>query len=257
MKKLFRILMVIVVLGVVGAGALWYYIDSVAAKALVAGVEYAGDTTCTVDSVGVSLLTGSVDIADLVIHNPKGCTEGEMFNLGRAELEVAIKSLWYQPVHVRRLEIIGPVIVIEGAGLGKTNISVFIDNITKKIPEGDDEEEDDGPPTRLKVRGARIQLGQGIDKKGFASVELDEFELIDVHGKDGQGVTSGELMAKILLECATRGAPGLNVNLSGLIPKDLTKGLEAATGPIGDIIKGSGDILKGPIGTLLGGKKKE
>ena len=261
MKKLIRLLLVLVVLLIVAVGVLWYYLDHVAATALTAGVEYAGDAPCTVDSVSVSLISGSIGIEDLVIGNPKGSSEGDMFNLGEANLEIEVKSLWNKPVHVRLLEIRQPVISIEAVGIGKTNVSIFVDNVTKKIPEGE-EKDDDAPATRLLVdklvvQGAKVNLGKGIDGEALVTFELKGFELTELHGKDGEGVTTGELMAQVLLKILQQTARERNLDPGKLMPGNLTKSLEDATGPIRDVLKSTGDLFKRPLGTLLNGRKKD
>lgn len=70
-KKLLRVLVVLVLLLIIGIVVAWLYVDHLAAKVLTGGIRYAGEVPCEVDSVGVSLLSGSVRVDELTVGNPR------------------------------------------------------------------------------------------------------------------------------------------------------------------------------------------
>ena len=249
-RKLLRLLLLLLVLLIVAAAAAWVYIDHLAAQVLTGGVEFAGDAPCTVGAVDVSLPAGSIDVTELTVGHPAGFEHGDMFTLRRAALEVEVGTLWRGCVHVRRLEVIAPLVRIVGKD-GRSNLATFLDNVRAKTGvEG-------GPDTRLRVDrvvidGAKVQIGSGLSGEGLVAVELDRFELTDLHGPDGRGVTAGELMAKILFECAWRGAVKARLNLDSVLPPELTKGLEIVATPLSVVFKGTGDLILSPWRALLG-----
>lgn len=253
-KKLLRIVLVLVLVVILGLVALWIYIDRVAAAALIRGVEYAGDVPCRVDKVSVSLLGGSVGVKGLAIRNPKGFPEADMFAIQRADVKVETRSLWNQPVHVEKLEIIQPLVRLEG-GLGKSNVQVFLSNVKSKVggDKAGPEEKPEGEPTRLIVdrlllQDATVQFGSGVSSVSIVSVKLKTVELADIRGRDGKGVTSGELAAKIVYELVRRGAIEGDFELGKFVSEDVGQAFEKAakkaeqvlqkvTSPLGELLK--------------------
>ncbi len=251
-RKLLRLAALLIVLLIVALVAGWVYIDHVAAKALTEAVEYAGDAPCAVGAVDVSLVAGSIAVSDLTVGNPAGYEPGEMFHVRRALLEVDVGTLWTPPVRVRRLEIIAPAVRIVGKD-GRSNLAAFLDNVRAKT--------DAGPGTRLLVDrvvidGARVQIGRGLSGRGLIAVELERFELVDLHGPDGRGMTAGELMAKIIFECAWRGATKAELKLDSILPPELSQGLVVVAKPLGVIFKGASDLILSPWRALLGPRSR-
>ncbi len=256
LKKLLRILAVLLVLVIVAAIVVWVYIDYVAARVLTGSVSYAGEVPCAVESVKVSILSGSIAVRALLVGNPNGYPSGNMLAVRQAELDVRVGSLWDRPLHIRRLEVSGIVLSIQG-GQGGTNVDAFIDNVRRKIGQ----EGPEGPRFRLRVdrlavRDATVRIGRGLGGNSILTIRLDALEIGNVHGEAGAGVTPGELVAGIARELVGRGALQAEVNLASLLPSEMLKGLEALTMPAGTLLKGTTDLLTAPLETLLGPRSR-
>ncbi len=257
-RRILMLLGTLVLLALIGVVVVWIYLDRIAAAALTRGVEYAGDVKCTVDDVSVSLLSGRIGIKELVIKSPAGYGDGDMFTLGDAKLEVRVGSLWSQPVHVRNLEIVKPLVRM-AAGPGGSNVTVFLNNVQRKFGTGEKqpEKQPEKPPTRmwvdkLVIKDATVHIGTAVPGRDLADVQLTEpIELTNVRGKNDQGVTAGELAAMIVLDLVRKAAPMANVKLENLIPKDLTAGLDTWLQTPGSVLEGAKEVIKAPGETIL------
>ena len=252
-RRLIMVLGVLVLLLVIAALVSWIYIDHLAAAALTSGIEYAGDVKCSVSGVSVSVLSGRIRIKRLAVKSPNGYAEADMFALEDAGLQVRVRSLWDQPVHVRHLEIIKPLLRVE-PGPGGSNVRVFLDNVRRKLGAG--EKEPDQPPARmwvdkLVIQDATVQIGSRLAERELMDVTLETIELADIRGRNERGVTPGELAAMIVYELVRRSALKGELDFESLIPLDLTKGLQTVLQSTGFVFAGATDVLTAPLGTIL------
>ncbi len=257
LKWLLRIVALLLLVIVVAGVALIIYVDRVAATVLTEGVTTVGEVPCTVGGVNVSLFTGGVKIKDLVIMNPKGYPETEMFSLAGAEVETRIRSFWNQPVHIRKLRIDQPMIRIE-AGEGISNVRVFLENVRRNAGE-QAEAETDKAPTRLWVdelviEGATVRFGAGVTAHKVMDIKLETVKLTKIRGRNDRGVTSGELSALIVIELVRRGVLAGNLNLRNVIPPDLLQGLDTILMIQDTLFKSTTNIFRAPLDALLGPK---
>jgi len=251
-KALLRLAAVLAVFAAASAAVLWLYIDRVAAAALTRGIEQAGDVACEVRGVGVSILGGSVEIDSLAVRNPAGYPDADMFDVGGAHATLRPGTLWNQPIHVKCLRLVRPVIRVE-AGVGGSNIKVFLENIARNLREPDGTE---AAPTRLFVdrlvlTDGVVRIGSGFSTMKLMDITVDSAELTGIRGRDGAGATIGELTAMVVLEMLRRGAAAGDVNLHALVPPQLMKGLKAVLGGTSIIFQGVTDIWKAPMKTLF------
>jgi len=250
-RKLRRLLGAVVVLAVVVAVGLWLYLDRVAARVLTGGVRYAGEVPCEVDSVHLSVLSGRIEIEGLSVGNPEGFSDAEMFVVGRAEVDARFGSLLDPPVHVRRLEIVRPVVRIE-AGRGGTNVSVFMDTVERKMGRAAAAGQVRLLVDELIIRDATVKLGSGVGALSLAEIRLETVELSDLHGTDGQGVTTGELAAAVVLELTLRGVIEGDWELKSILSEPTLRRLGLLSRSAEDILRGTRGLLTGPLRTLLG-----
>ncbi len=257
-RRLIRVLVLIVVLLVLAGVVMMFYIDRLAAAALTKGVEYAGGTACEVEEVDVSLLGGSVGVRGLAIKNPAGYPQADMFALASADVAVRIRSLWNQPVQVRTLEIVRPVLRLE-VGQGGSNVKVFLDHVNRKLGgDGPAEEPDEKTEQtrmivdRLLLKDATVQLGSGVGPGGLGSVTLETVELTDLRGRDGKGITPGELAARIVFQLVQRGALKGQFNLGNFVPADFSERLGEAADAAQKLLKQKPEELlkKSPLDLL-------
>ena len=198
-----------------------------------------------------------------------------MFSLHRADVQVSVRSLMGQPVHIKKLEIIKPRIRVE-AGVGGSNIKVFLDTVKKNVGAEAEEpapgEKEPAEPIRLVVdrlliEDATIEFGSGISSLALP-VTLQTVELPPVTGENGQGVTPGELVSMIVEELVSKGVvqvrvdPNVKLDLEKIFSEDTASKVseevekafgEAAGKAAGEAIKKAGKILE----DILKPKKEE
>ena len=235
LKRVFRFLLGLLVLTVVGLVVLWLYLDQAAARALTGGIRYAGDVPCTVQRVSVSPLDGHVLVAGLAVSNPGGYSQCDILTLQYARLEADMASLWGPPVRVELAEVLGPVVRIE-PGPGGTNVQTFVGNCRRRLASPEQRR----GQTRLKVnrlviRQAVVQLAAGPETP-VIQVELPPVELTNLHGPDGKGVTPGELAAAIVLE-TVRHAAARSAEMQKLLPAESLQALEAPPAPTRETVE--------------------
>ncbi len=273
--KLLKSVLIVLAALVLVAILLLNVLDSVAAAALTKSVQKVGEVDCQVEEVNISILGGSVGVRDLKIANPKGYPEVSMFSLHRADVQVSVRSLMGQPVHIKKLEIIKPRIRVE-AGVGGSNIKVFLDTVKKNVGAEAEEpapgEKEPAEPIRLVVdrlliEDATIEFGSGISSLALP-VTLQTVELPPVTGENGQGVTPGELVSMIVEELVSKGVvqvrvdPNVKLDLEKIFSEDTASKVseevekafgEAAGKAAGEAIKKAGKILE----DILKPKKEE
>ena len=130
MKKLIvRALLVIVVLLVLAVVAVAFFLDGAIKK----GVETVGPQIAKVevklDSVSLSLLSGSGKIKRLVIGNPEGFKTPHAISVGLSSLSVSPGSLLSDKVVVKSVRVEAPEIIFE-LGAGGSNLQRIQSNLS-------------------------------------------------------------------------------------------------------------------------------
>ena len=250
LKWILRIAALLVLLVVVAGVIVVIYVDRLAAKVLTEGVEKAGGVRCTADGVDLSLLSGRLRVSRLAVMNPPGYSQGSMFLAEGAEMKVEVRSLWNQPVHVRRLEIAKLLISIEAGSQG-TNLKVFLENVKRRAGADDEADQTRMWVDELVIRQATVRFGGGVVEQGLMDIDLESIELPNIRGPDGRGVTTGELTAMIVLELVRKAAVAGDLNIKTFIPPELMAGLGTFLQMPGMAIKGATDIIRGPLGVIL------
>ncbi len=225
------------------------------------GVTFALNVPCTLDSVSIRPLDGSVALSELSIANPEGFSDQPLLGMEAASLQVSMSSLLDDIVEVQKLELTGIQLRLEGRGL-KTNYGAILDNLARfesgeKQPKPDSEDSKPGKRFMIRellIRNATVTADYALDSSlgslggTNATVTLPEIRLTDLG--NGQSLTIEELSTKIfraLIEAAaTSNTPGL----SGDLAKDLQRSLSGLGGVDLGSEKGVKEILKG-VGGLL------
>src|SRR5271165_918841 len=87
-------------------------------KIVKAGMETVGpkitQTTLTVDTVDMSLFTGSAKVKNLVIGNPAGYTAPNAISVGLAAISISPMSLLSDKIVVKSVRVESPEITFEG-----------------------------------------------------------------------------------------------------------------------------------------------
>jgi hypothetical protein len=253
MKKIIiRILMALVVLVILAAIAVHLFLDSAVKKA----VEVVGPDIMKVqlklDSVNISLLTGSGKVKGLVVGNPEGFKTPQAISVGTASLDLKPGSLLADKIVLESIQVQAPEITFE-TDLRQNNLSKIIDNMggasdAKKEPAQPKEAK---PGKKLEVddfliQGGKIHVSVTTLGAKSATVPLPDIHLKDL-GKGPDGITPAELTKTVLKEleasaskAAAKAIEDLSkgaVYLGGEGSKAATNAVDKATRSVGDLFK--------------------
>jgi uncharacterized protein involved in outer membrane biogenesis len=134
MKKLLRVVLVLVVLLIVGLGALYFYRNSLIRSAVESNASESLGVKTTLGSANLGLFGGKLSLGNLKIGSPKGYTADEMFTLGELGLGVNYGDLRKDPVRVSSITIDKPKAVLEYVD-GKFNFQALMDQMAPSKSE--------------------------------------------------------------------------------------------------------------------------
>jgi uncharacterized protein involved in outer membrane biogenesis len=190
-------------------------------------------TPVTLDSAGISLLTGSASLKGLVVGNPPGYQSPSAISIDKAAISLSPGSLLSDKIVIRSIEIHAPEITFEGNPFGANNLGKILDNVNgTPDTNGPVRPGTNKPAKKLEVddfllAGAKVH----VHLTGFVKKDLD-LTLPDIHltdlGKDNDGITVVELTKKVLQQVihSTITAVGKEAgNLSGSSVNKIKSGL--------------------------------
>ena len=249
-------LVVVVILAVVAAGL---FLD----KAIKSGVETFGPKLTKVDiklqSVSLSLLSGSGTIKGLVVGNPEGFKTPSAINIGVASLSLKPTSLLSDKIVVKSINVQGPEITFE-TDLRQNNLSKILANVQEATGGGAKEPAKPQEPSRPEgakpakklqvddfvIRGGKIHVSVTALGGKTATVPLPDIHLQNL-GTGPEGITPAELAKKVIeaIESgASQAAAGAVVDLGKgalYISKDAantgSNAVQSVTKSIGNIFK--------------------
>src|SRR2546427_9166581 len=204
MKKIIvRILIALLVLLVLAAVALHLFLDSAVKHA----VEVIGPDLMKVqiklDTVNLSLLSGSGTFRGLVVGNPEGFKTPSAISVGTAGLALKPASLLSDKIIVESINLQAPEITFE-TDLRQNNLSKILANLEATSGAGKEpgQPKEAKPSKKLEVddfliRGGKIRVSVTTIADKTATVALPEIHLKDL-GRDAEGITPGELAKKVL-----------------------------------------------------------
>jgi hypothetical protein len=252
MKKwIIRLVAGIVVLMIVIVAAIGLFLDSGIKK----GVETFGPRLTKVsvklDSVSLSILSGSGSIKGLAVGNPEGYKAPTAIKLGRANLAVKPSSLFSDKIVVKSIRVEAAEINIEGSP-SKNNLTKILDNVqaasgggAKGTPaKGSSEPEKKLEVDELVLTGAQVAYtvpGVGIT----VPVALPEIRLADL-GTGPEGITAGDLTTRLLSKLTAELAPLLAAEVSKAGTQEVNAAADAgkqAVGEAGKTVKSVTDIF--------------
>jgi len=107
MKPLFKIVLILLVIVIASGRSAFYYLDSLAKKAVELGGTRALGTPTTLEQIHIAVLGGEVSLAGLAIANPAGFGDGRLFRLGTGDVAVSLASLSGETVTIPRVLLTG------------------------------------------------------------------------------------------------------------------------------------------------------
>ena len=254
MKKwLVRIVVAVVIVLVIAVVALGLFFD----KAVKKGVETYGPELTKVsiklDSVSLSVLSGSGSVKGLEVGNPEGYTAPTAIKLGNASVAVSPGSLLSDKVVVKSIRIESAEITIIGTPT-KNNLTKILDNVEAATGGGKDAtatKANGKPAKKLQVDEFVLSgLKVNYSPPGFSGqvfpLKVPDIKLNDL-GTGPDGITSGELTKRVITELTEKIGPIAAQEISKLGKEVLgTAGENAnkAVGEAGKTLKGVTDIFK-------------
>jgi hypothetical protein len=245
MKKwILRIGIVLVALVVIALVAVGMFLDQAVKK----GVETVGPeltkVSIKVDSVGLSILTGSGKIKGLEVGNPEGYKAPTAMKLGSASVAVSPGSLMSDKIVIKHIRIEAPEINIEGSP-SKNNLTKILENVqaTTGGTSTETQPTEPGATTKLQVdefvlTGAKVNYtlpGVGTT----IPLVLPDIKLTNL-GTGPDGITAGDLTKRILSELTGDLVPVLTQAASDAGKKLLDGGSDG----VNKAVKGVTDLFK-------------
>jgi hypothetical protein len=235
MKIILKLVVVLLVVLVVAAGALLYYVDSMAKKAIEYGGTEALGVATTLEQINISLLSGEARFNDLNVANPSGFSQPLFMGLGTGEFAVSLDSLSGDTVVIPKVRFADILVNLEQKD--KTNnIQPILDRIKSlsgsSPAHGPSASAGQGKKFVLeRLTIENVQVNAALDLLGHSTkvnLVLPKIELRDL-GKDKGGMPMEELVQKVvqaILDAAAKSSGSLSPELASLLKGEL-KGLDS------------------------------
>jgi uncharacterized protein involved in outer membrane biogenesis len=178
-----------------------------------AGMETIGpkvtQTTLTVSSVHVGILTGSAGVNDLVLGNPEGYKSPSAISVGKTAVSLAPFSVLSGKIVIKSIEVRSPEITFEGNPFGANNLKKIMDNVNSfsSTPVAKTTGTNAPAPAGEKTAGKKLEVddflisGAKVHFNG-ATLPLPDIHLTDL-GTGPDGITASDLIQKVLGEITT------------------------------------------------------
>jgi hypothetical protein len=259
MKKVFKRMLLIVVIVMVAVILLTVVLfNTFGNKAIKLGIERGGSmatkTDVTVQSVDLMLLRGKFEMTGLNVKNPAGYKHTDFMNLGKAFVELNIRSLTTDTIEINKVQLDNIQLTLEQKTLTQSNLNEILNN----LPKSEKTTETSGKKVVIKelvINSVEVKakLLPIPGKADTVTIKLDPIVMNDLGDKP---INTAELTAKILKAIAAgvakQGKDLLPLDMVGSIGGQLSEtgkqaieaGQKALEGA-GEAGKQIGDTLKG------------
>lgn len=230
MKRIFStVALALVAALVVALIVMGVFLDRIVKKAVEIYGPQMTQTSVTVDTVHLSLLTGSAKIKGLVVGNPGGYKTPQAIIVGVIAAGVDPMTVFSQKVVFHSIRLESPQITFEG-GLGGNNLSQILDNVNAAGQSGgplstnaaaQPKSEKKFEVDDLAITGAKVQvvlLGSRVQQ----TILLPDIHLTNL-GAGAEGITASDLTRRVLaaissatLENVAKTAANLDKSAAGL-----------------------------------------
>lgn len=132
------LLIVLIVLIVIGAAAVYLVVknlDRIAEVAITQGMSFILNVPVKLDKADIDLKSGSIELDNLVIENPRGFQQERAFSLGRIYVQADVNSFRSDLPVINRITIEDPQITLE-YGLKGSNFDQLIENANRFSRQG-------------------------------------------------------------------------------------------------------------------------
>lgn len=205
MKKLFIIGGVVVAVLVVGVLVLVGKINPI----VKGGVEKTGPVILkapvTLDSVNISFFSGSGELKGFTVGNPAGYKTAHAFSMDRLKIDLDVKSVTSEKIHIKNIIINSPSIIFEGS-FGKSNLSQLQANAAEFSGAGDGGKKEDSSGGSKKmivdhviIDNGSISVSMKVLQGQKLTVPLPRIELNDIGKEKDANISDvmGEILAAV------------------------------------------------------------
>lgn len=219
LSVLILIVVVVIAVNLFANRAIKMAIETVATKTL--------DVPVRVKDVDFGVIRGKFGFSGLLVDNPPGYQHDKLLELNNALIEVNVKSLLSDTVHMRKFKLDGVNVVLEQKG-----ISNNINDILKALPKGDKPSEPAKPSEpsgktllidRLEISNVTVKakLLPVPGKADTVTLTLDPIVMNDL-GSDSK-MDIAKLCGKILMAIAG----GVAEKGTGVLPDEMTNTMKS------------------------------
>jgi hypothetical protein len=272
LKIILGILAVLLVLVVIAVLVVGSHLGAI----VKAGMETVGpkvtQTTLTVDTVDVSLLSGSASVKGLVVGNPDGYKAPQSISISNAAVSLAPGSVLSDKILIHSIEVRGPEITFEGNPIGANNLTKIMANVNSSAgpvdqattnapaaaPAGAKKPAKKFEVDDLLITGAKVHASLTGFINRDITLPIPDIHLTDL-GKGTDGITAADLTQKVLSEITADTvktlvgyATDLSKNAAGAAKGILQDAASGALGNSTNAVGDSVDKLKKGFGNLLG-----
>jgi len=258
MKKiLVRICIALVVLLVVVALSIHFFLDAAVKK----GVETIGPkltkVSISLDSVSISLLSGSGSVKGLIVGNPEPFKASNTISVGKASLAVKPGSLLSDKLVIKSVNVDAPEITFEG-GLSGNNLSKLLANLNETTSGSGGTNVANATPAEQKKANKKLEVDEFIitgaklhatltDLGGKTiTIPLPPIQLSNL-GTGPEGITVTELVKQVLSAIEKESVKAVASSSAdlGKAAETITKGLGKNTGgAVSNVTQGIGNLFK-------------
>lgn len=192
--------MAVVTLIVIGV-----FLDRIVKKAVEIYGPQMTQTSVAVDTVHLSLLTGSAKVKGLVVGNPDGYKSPQAIAVGIIAVGVDPTTIFSKKVVFRSIRLESPEITFEG-GLGGNNLGQILDNVNAAGKSGgtlstnaaaQPTSETKYEVDNLTITGAKVHMVL-LGLPEHQVISLPDIRLTNL-GAGDQGITASDLTRRVLL----------------------------------------------------------
>lgn len=284
MKKLFKLVIVLVVLLIIAAVAVFLSIDTVARRAIERNATTALGVDTSMQTFHVAIFTGNSSLGVLRVANAEGYADPKFLELKDGNAALTVGSVLGNPVDIATTDLDGLEVFLERRA-GGGNFQVILDNLKKfqeSRPAVKEEETKKFMIHTLTIRNIKVHIRS--DKPALnETIEIPMLQLKEVGTDSDRGAMLAEvtdiIVQAVLRRVMERAAvllPQLASDLASELADlesyrdmgvkifdDAGKQLEGVRGAVDETLESGGKVLEEGsktlegIGNIFGGEKKE
>ena len=246
MKLLFKLIAALVLLIAIVVGSGFFYLDSIAKKAIEEGGEMALGVPTSVEGIHISLLGGEASLSGLTIANAPGFSDSTFMGLGNGGVAVSVASLLNDTIVIPHVVLSDIHVNLEQQGKSN-NIEPLLANTKKMAGSGQSSSSTAAPAIDSDASGKKfiveyfalknIQVNANLQLLGQSSkvnLVLPEIELKNL-GTAENGLPMDQLIQKVV-EAVLAAAQSSSAQFSPELAKLLK-------GELGDLKNIKGQVI--------------